>query len=43
MDDIAHGLGMHRNEVLKYVEDLSADGLVLQTQAEGRLYYRATQ
>jgi wyosine [tRNA(Phe)-imidazoG37] synthetase (radical SAM superfamily) len=43
MDDIALGLGMHRHEVLKYVEDLNADGLVLQTRAGGRLHYRATQ
>ncbi|NQU22230.1 MAG: radical SAM protein [Candidatus Nealsonbacteria bacterium] len=41
MDDIAIGLGMHRNEVVKYVEHLSADGLLLQTRTEGRLYYRA--
>ena len=37
MDDIANGLGMHRNEVVKYVEHLSAEGLLLQTQTEGRL------
>jgi wyosine [tRNA(Phe)-imidazoG37] synthetase (radical SAM superfamily) len=43
MDDIALGLGMHRNEVLKYLEDLSAEGLVLQTQVDGRLHYRTTQ
>jgi wyosine [tRNA(Phe)-imidazoG37] synthetase (radical SAM superfamily) len=43
MDDIAGGLGMHRNEVVKYVEHLSAEGLLSQTQTEGRLHYRATQ
>ena len=43
MDDVAGGLGMHRNEVVKHVEHLSAEGLLLQTQTEGRLHYRATQ
>jgi wyosine [tRNA(Phe)-imidazoG37] synthetase (radical SAM superfamily) len=43
IDDIANGLGMHRNEVVKYVEHLSNEGLLLQTQTEGRLHYRATQ
>ena len=43
MDDIANGLGMHRNEVTKHVEHLSTEGLLLQTQTEGRLYYSATQ
>ncbi len=42
-DDIALGLGMHRNEAVKHVEHLSEEGLVLPTQAEGRLYYRAAQ
>lgn len=43
MDDIAGGLGMHRNEVAKYIEHLGAEGLLLQTQTEGQLHYRATQ
>ena len=43
MDDIASGLGMHRNEVVKYVEHLNAEGLLLQTQTAGRLHYRAAQ
>ena len=43
MDDIAGGLGMHRNEVVKYVEHLNAEGLLLQTQTAGRLHYRAAQ
>ncbi len=41
LDDIANGLGMHRNEVVKYVEHLSAERRLQQTQTEGRLYYRA--
>ena len=43
VEDIADGLGMHRNEVVKHVEHLSAEGLLLQTQTQGRLYYHATQ
>jgi len=43
LDDIADGLGMHRNEVVKYVEELTAQELLLQTQAKGRLHYQATQ
>jgi len=43
VDDIAHGLGMHRNEVLKHVEELSAAGLVLPTRTGSRLHYRAAQ
>ena len=43
LEDIAGGLGMHRNEVVKYVEQLTAERLLLQTQTEGRLHYQATQ
>jgi len=43
MEDIAGGLGMHRNEVVKYIEDLNAEGLLRQTRTEGRLHYRAMQ
>ncbi len=43
VEDIANGLGMHRNEVVKHVEHLSAEGLLMKTQTEGRLYYHATQ
>jgi len=42
MDDIAKGLGMHRNEVVKHVEHLSAEGLLRQTETEGRLHYRVS-
>jgi len=43
MDDIADGLGMHRNEVVKYVEDLNAGELLIQSRHDGRVYYRAGQ
>jgi len=42
-DDVALGLGMHRNEVVKHLEHLSTAGLVLQTQTEGRLFYHAAK
>jgi wyosine [tRNA(Phe)-imidazoG37] synthetase (radical SAM superfamily) len=40
LDDISDGLGMHINEVLKYVEELDADGLVEKFLTGGKLYYR---
>jgi biotin operon repressor len=39
-DDIADGLGMHRNEVLKWVEHLERQGLVEVTSVAGQCYYR---
>lgn len=43
IDDIAGGLRMHRNEVLKSVEHLSADGLVKETHVGGKRYYQAVE
>lgn len=43
IDDLAAGLGLHRNEVIKYVEELTARNLVVQSSVGGRLYYRARQ
>ena len=42
IDDIAEGLGMHRNEAAKYVEELSADQK-LQKRWSGRKLYLAAQ
>jgi len=39
MEDIADGLGMHRNEVIKYVEELDASGLLEKRSSGGRLFY----
>jgi wyosine [tRNA(Phe)-imidazoG37] synthetase (radical SAM superfamily) len=39
--DIAAGLGLHRNEVLKYVEELSSEGKVEAKVQNQRLYYKA--
>jgi wyosine [tRNA(Phe)-imidazoG37] synthetase (radical SAM superfamily) len=37
--DIADGLGMHRNEVIKYVKDLTQQGLLDHSLTGGALYY----
>lgn len=42
VDDIATGLGMHRNEVVKYLEELSAEILVHSTSVAHKVYYSAT-
>lgn len=42
IDDIADGLGMHRNEAVKYIEELSAEELIEHAPAAGKLYYKAT-
>jgi len=41
VDDIADGLGMHRNEVVKYIEELASENRVRQTWTAGKLYYAA--
>jgi len=43
MDDIVGGLGIHRNEVLKAIEHLSAEGLVKESRASGKCYYVAVE
>ncbi len=43
VDDIAAGLAMHRNEVIKYVEELVAQGLAETIDREGRVFYRGMQ
>lgn len=42
VEDIAAGLGLHRNEVVKYVEELSAEGKIEAKQQNQKLYYKAT-
>ncbi len=39
--DIADGLGIHRNEVVKYIEELFERGLLEQKKVEGKVYYFA--
>ncbi len=43
VNDIVGGLGMHRNEVLKSLEQLHIEGLVEGTQVGGKGYYKAVQ
>lgn len=43
LEDIAGGLGLHRNEVVKYVEHLSAEGLVNASTHGRRKYYSTRQ
>ncbi len=41
LDDIVEGLGSHRNEVLKHLEALDADGRLCKRRVSGHLYYSA--
>lgn len=41
IDDIAAGLGLHRNEVVKYIEELSAEGKIKAKPQNQQLYYKA--
>jgi wyosine [tRNA(Phe)-imidazoG37] synthetase (radical SAM superfamily) len=40
IDDIADGLGMHRNEVLKYIEQLNGEDLLDESVVANKLHYR---
>ena len=40
VDDIAEGLGIHRNEVIKYVTELTTEGKLIYELCNGRLYYK---
>jgi len=40
VDDIAQGLGMHRNEVVKYVTELVDEGKLNYELSNGRLYFK---
>ena len=42
IEDIASGLGMHRNEVVKYTEELMGQGLITCVSTGGRLFYKAS-
>lgn len=39
LDDIADGLGVHRNEVVKYLQALEAEGVIASEDREGERYY----
>jgi wyosine [tRNA(Phe)-imidazoG37] synthetase (radical SAM superfamily) len=40
IDDIADGLRMHRNEVIKYIEELNAENLLEESLTADKLYYK---
>jgi wyosine [tRNA(Phe)-imidazoG37] synthetase (radical SAM superfamily) len=42
IDDISKGLGLHYNETVKYIEELSAEGKIEANPQNRQLYYRAT-
>jgi len=41
IEDIAAGLGLHRNEVVKYIEELSSEGKIEAQTQNQQLYYKA--
>ena len=41
IEDIAAGLSLHRNEVVKYVEELSSEGKIEAKPQNQQLYYKA--
>ncbi len=43
MDDIAGGLDMHRNEVIKYIEELNAENLLEESLTGDKLYYKVAR
>jgi predicted ArsR family transcriptional regulator len=43
IEDIARGLGIHRNEVTKYLEELLAQAAVESVTTGDKRYYRAVQ
>jgi len=42
LDDIASGLNMHRNEAIKYIEELNAEGALTKRTSGGKMFYIAT-
>jgi wyosine [tRNA(Phe)-imidazoG37] synthetase (radical SAM superfamily) len=43
IDDIAGGLDMHRNEVVKYIEELNAENMLEESLTAEKLYYKVTK
>ena len=41
VEDIASGLGLHRNEVVKYIEELLKEGKIEAKAQNQKLYYKA--
>jgi wyosine [tRNA(Phe)-imidazoG37] synthetase (radical SAM superfamily) len=43
LDEIAQAVGMHRGEVVKYIEYLNTQGRLRQTHVQGHLYYQTAR
>lgn len=43
VEDVASGLGMHANEVIKHIDRLAAAGLIAKSRVGGTVYYRANE
>jgi len=43
IDDIADGLDMHQNEVVKYIEELNAENLLEESLSAEKLYYKVAK
>jgi len=43
LDDITHGLDIHRNEAVKYIEELQAAGVLTTTRNGDRTFYKTTK
>lgn len=41
LEDISGGLGLHRNEVIKYIEELTSENLIGTVIVNGKLFYKA--
>ncbi len=41
LEDIAAGIGLHRNEVIKYIQELCSEGKIEPTTKRNQLYYKA--
>jgi wyosine [tRNA(Phe)-imidazoG37] synthetase (radical SAM superfamily) len=41
LEDIVEGLGMHRNEALKHIEELDAEGRLRRSSSGGKVYFSA--
>jgi wyosine [tRNA(Phe)-imidazoG37] synthetase (radical SAM superfamily) len=39
LDDMVAGLAAHRNEIVKYLEELNAEGVLVETRTGGKLYF----
>jgi len=43
LDDVAAGLGIHRNDAVKYIEMLAAEGEIVEEKVSGETYYKVME